>query len=189
MKPAIVSTASREATSPAWWPPIPSHTTSKPSATRMESSFLARRLPTWVRLQVWIIPGCPLVVEWSRQHVASHGRAVSGSVRQNRNAWDLWNPERSSGRERCIQGQAIRLGDDLGPEAIAIVQFGERGERVSRPDGVNNERHFSHLVLEGLERRPVRRIERESGKEPLPGLAKQPTPHQVATLVEQIGHL
>ena len=49
MKPAIVSTAIREATSPAWWPPMPSHTARMPSPTRMLSSFRWRRLPTSVR--------------------------------------------------------------------------------------------------------------------------------------------
>src|SRR5919198_4230792 len=82
--------------------------------------------------------------------------AAAESVGENRYAGDLGNTERSSGHEPRVHRQAIGFGEHLGPEPIAVIQLGDRGEGVSRPDRVGDEGHLAHVVLERLERRAVR---------------------------------
>src|SRR5580765_560812 len=146
----------------------------------MLSSFLARRRPTSVRPQYSIISKSPL---------GRSSRRVSGSWQAKRDARDLGNPDLLPGPQRRVQRKAIRLGDDFAAKLVAVVQLGQRHARVARPDRVGDEHHLADLVLECLERRPVRRIEAERGEEPLLRLPEDAAVEQGSALLQQAGDL
>src|SRR5437867_3097914 len=91
--------------------------------------------------------------------------------------------------ERDVQGEAIRLGDDLAAEAIAVVELGERGTRVARSNRVHDRQDLAHVVLHRLERRPIRGIETERDEKTLLGLAEQAPAYERASLLDQRGGL
>src|SRR5262245_24209641 len=185
MNVPIVSIPIREATSPAWWPPIPSHTARMPSPTRMLSSLRWRRLPTSVRPQNWIIPQDPLV---GSQIVAIRGRPRprrAESAQLKRHTGDFRNLELLARSKRSVQGEAIHLGDDLAAQTIAIVELRERGAAVARPDGVHDRQDLAHLVLQCLEGRAVRWIETQRDEQTLLGLTDQAPPQEGLSLLDE----
>src|SRR5262245_26626606 len=126
MKVPIVSTAIRDATSPAWCPPMPSHTTRTPLPTRILSSFLTRRLPTSVRPQHRIIlRGLSESHHRGAQPSGSALPAVVRSADPKGKPRDFGNPKLQSDSERGVESETVRLGDDLTADPIAVVQLGE----------------------------------------------------------------
>src|SRR5262249_25786323 len=116
-------------------------------------------------------------------------RRVRDSAQLKRPTGDFRNLELLTCTERHVQGEAIRLDDDLTAQSVAVVELGERGAGVARPDRVHDRHDLAHVVLQALERRAIRRIETQRNEQPLLSLTKKAATQERLGLLDQGGAL
>src|SRR5262249_54696372 len=114
---------------------------------------------------------------------------VRDSAQLKRHTGDFRNLELLARTERHVQGEAIRLDDDLTAQSVAVVELGERGAGVARPDRVQDRHDLAHVVLQTFERRAIRRIETQGDEQPLLSLAEEAATQERLGLLDQGGAL